>query len=53
MALTSNRGVDMVVEMLANANLGKDLTMLADGGVCAGVHPVFVVVAVLGCGRCA
>lgn len=34
MALTHNRGVDMVVEMLANANLGKDLTVLADGGVC-------------------
>lgn len=32
MALTNNRGVDVILEMLANANLGKDLTILARGG---------------------
>jgi len=30
--LTSGRGVDLVLEMLANANLGKDLQILAMGG---------------------
>ncbi len=29
---TAGRGVDVVLEMLANVNLGKDLTMLAFGG---------------------
>jgi NADPH2:quinone reductase len=30
--LTDQRGVDVILEMLANANLGKDLTVLARGG---------------------
>ena len=30
--LTSGRGFDVVVEMLANVNLGRDLTALAPGG---------------------
>jgi NADPH2:quinone reductase len=29
---TGGRGVDVIVEMLANVNLGKDLTILAKGG---------------------
>src|SRR3989449_212169 len=29
---TSGRGIDVIVEMLANVNLGKDLTILAKGG---------------------
>ncbi len=32
MKTTSERGVDVIVEMLANVNLGKDLTILAKGG---------------------
>jgi NADPH2:quinone reductase len=32
LALTGGRGVDVVLEMLANVNLGKDLTILAMGG---------------------
>lgn len=32
MQLTDGRGVDVVVEMLANVNLGKDLTVLAPKG---------------------
>lgn len=32
MALTENRGVEIILEMLANVNLGKDLTMLAKFG---------------------
>src|SRR5438093_13060114 len=32
MNATSGRGVDVIVEMLANVNLGKDLTILAKGG---------------------
>jgi len=32
MALTEGRGVDVILEMLANVNLGKDLTVLAKGG---------------------
>ena len=32
MALTYGSGVDVIIEMLANVNLGKDLTMLARGG---------------------
>jgi len=32
MTLTEGRGVDVVLEMLANVNLGKDLTVLARGG---------------------
>jgi len=32
LALTGGRGVDMVLEMLANVNLGKDLKILAPGG---------------------
>ncbi len=32
MASTDNRGVDVVVEMLANVNLGNDLGILARGG---------------------
>ncbi|HEY7090673.1 MAG TPA: NADPH:quinone reductase [Tepidisphaeraceae bacterium] len=32
MRLTGGRGVDVIVEMLANVNLGKDLTVLARGG---------------------
>jgi len=32
MNATSGRGVDVIVEFLANANLGKDLTILAKGG---------------------
>jgi len=31
-ALTGGRGVDVVLEMLANVNLGKDLGILAPGG---------------------
>jgi NADPH2:quinone reductase len=30
--LTGGEGVDVILEMLANVNLGKDLTMLAKGG---------------------
>jgi len=32
MRLTGNRGVDVILEMLANVNLGKDLTLLAKFG---------------------
>ncbi|MFN2455864.1 MAG: NADPH:quinone reductase [Pyrinomonadaceae bacterium] len=32
MALTNERGVDVILEMLANVNLGKDLTVLAKKG---------------------
>lgn len=32
LAATAGRGVDLVVEMLANANLGQDLPLLAPGG---------------------
>lgn len=32
LALTGGRGVDLVLEMLANVNLGKDLGILAPGG---------------------
>ncbi len=32
MALTGGRGMDVIIEMLANVNLGKDLQMLATGG---------------------
>jgi NADPH2:quinone reductase len=32
MQLTGGRGVDLILEMLANVNLGKDLTILARGG---------------------
>ena len=32
MKATGVRGVDVIVEMLANVNLGKDLTILAKGG---------------------
>jgi len=32
LALTSGRGFDVVLEMLANVNLGKDLKILAPGG---------------------
>lgn len=32
MQLTENRGVDVILEMLANVNLGKDLTLLAKFG---------------------
>jgi NADPH2:quinone reductase len=32
LALTQGNGVDVVLEMLANVNLGKDLTVLARGG---------------------
>ncbi len=32
MKLTGDRGVDLIVEMLANVNLGKDLTVLAQSG---------------------
>jgi len=31
-SLTGGRGVDLIAEMLANVNLGKDLTVLAPGG---------------------
>ncbi len=31
-ALTGGRGVDIILEMLANVNLGKDLPVLAPGG---------------------
>jgi NADPH2:quinone reductase len=31
-ALTGGRGVDVILEMLSNVNLGKDLTVLAKGG---------------------
>jgi NADPH2:quinone reductase len=30
--LTQGKGVDVILEMLANVNLGKDLTLLAPGG---------------------
>jgi NADPH:quinone reductase len=32
LALTGGRGFDVIVELLANVNLGKDLTVLAQGG---------------------
>jgi NADPH:quinone reductase len=32
LALTGGRGFDIIIEMLANVNLGKDLPMLATGG---------------------
>jgi NADPH2:quinone reductase len=32
MQATGGRGVDVILEMLANVNLGKDLTVLAKGG---------------------
>jgi len=32
MTITEGRGVDLIMEMLANVNLAKDLTMLAPGG---------------------
>lgn len=32
MKLTEGRGVDVILEMLANVNLGRDLTVLARGG---------------------
>ncbi|MDX6693706.1 MAG: NADPH:quinone reductase [Blastocatellia bacterium] len=32
MSLTGNRGVNVVLEMLANVNLGRDLNILAHGG---------------------
>ncbi|MBM3835764.1 MAG: NADPH:quinone reductase [Verrucomicrobia bacterium] len=32
LAITKGRGVDVILEMLANVNLGKDLTVLARGG---------------------
>lgn len=32
MELTGGRGADVILEMLANVNLGKDLTVLAQGG---------------------
>jgi NADPH2:quinone reductase len=32
LALTGGRGFDLILEMLANVNLGKDLTVLAPGG---------------------
>jgi len=32
MELTGGRGVDVILEMLANVNLGRDLTVLAPGG---------------------
>jgi len=32
LALTSNRGVDVILEILANVNLGKDLGILSKGG---------------------
>src|SRR5207253_11509593 len=32
MKATTGRGVDVIVELLANVNLGKDLTILAKGG---------------------
>ncbi len=32
LAITNGRGVDVVLEMLANLNLGKDLKLLAPGG---------------------
>ena len=32
MSLTNGRGVDVIVEMLANINLDADLTMLAPHG---------------------
>ena len=32
LALTGSRGFDLILEMLSNVNLGKDLTVLAPGG---------------------
>jgi len=32
MSLTGGRGYDLIVEMLANVNLARDLTILAHGG---------------------
>ena len=29
---TANRGIDVIVEMLSNVNLSKDLQVLAHGG---------------------
>ncbi|KAG7238154.1 hypothetical protein INR49_031187, partial [Caranx melampygus] len=34
MEATDNRGIDVIVEMLSNVNLSKDLQMLAYGGRC-------------------
>ena len=34
-AATDGKGVDVIVEMLANVNLQKDLEMLAQGGTVA------------------
>ena len=34
MKLTGGRGVDLIIEMLANVNLGNDLKILAFGGRC-------------------
>jgi NADPH:quinone reductase len=36
-SLTSGRGVDVILEMLANANLGNDLNVLARGGRVAAI----------------
>jgi NADPH:quinone reductase len=37
LALTSGRGVDIILEMLANLNLGNDLSVLARGGRVAAI----------------
>jgi NADPH2:quinone reductase len=37
MGLTSGRGVDIILEMLANVNLGNDLNVLARGGRVAAI----------------
>jgi NADPH:quinone reductase len=37
MSLTSGRGVDVILEMLANVNLGDDLNVLARGGRVAAI----------------
>ncbi len=37
MRLTDGRGVDIIVEMLANVNLGNDLNVIARGGRIAAI----------------
>jgi len=32
LAITGGRGIDVIIELLANVNLGKDLSVLAQGG---------------------
>lgn len=45
---TDDRGIDVIVEMLSNVNLSKDLQMLAYGGrvtvsSCSSVAPQYII----------